>query len=379
MFCTKCGAELPAGTEYCPSCGARVGGAAPAAGDAAGSAAAAESAAATGTAPSDAAPANAQATPGTVPPAVPEPAPVRKKPRKRAAIAAICVVGVLAAGGAALALTGAFGPLGQGSSSKITQIGSVEGSAEHKDKGSAQEEPAAQEEAQEPEQDQNASSVKVDINDQATYAAANLFLSNFTEEHFDRDWYQAGGFDSTDGLSDDEKYKLVKFIWCHLIDNAPYRIEKGDYSNGHYQRAATDEINKELNRLTGLMLSDADMTYDRAPSGQMIPDNAEAHDGYLYLSQEYGQANYNPPCAIVTGATDLGDNTYELTYEVYSAGGTMLVSDIPESTYGLPKDQYIAAIQADASKGRTETCTVRVTQGDGAPSFTLLKMGVYDS
>ena len=44
---------------------------------------------------------------------------------------------------------------------------------------------------------------------ETTYAAANLFLSNFTEEHFDRDWYQAGGFDSTDGLSDDEKYKLV--------------------------------------------------------------------------------------------------------------------------------------------------------------------------
>ena len=141
---------------------------------------------------------------------------------------------------------------------------------------------------------------------------------------------------------------------------------------------ATDAVNRELNRLTGLTLSDADMTYDRTPEGQAIPDSAEAHDGYLYLKQEYGQGNYNPPCAIVTGATDLGDNTYELTYEVYSAGGMLLPSDIPESTYGLPKDQFIAAIQADASMGRTETCTVRVAQGDGAPTFMLLKMGVYD-
>lgn len=28
--------------------------------------------------------------------------------------------------------------------------------------------------------------------------------------------------------------------------------------------------------------------------------------------------------------------------------------------------------------GRTETCTVRVAQGDGTPTFMLLKMGVYD-
>lgn len=378
MFCTKCGAEIPEGTEYCPSCGARVGGAAPAAGDAAESVPAAEPAAATGAAPSGAASANGGVTPGPVPPAAPEPAP--KKSHKRAVIVGVCIVGVLAAGGAALALTGAFGPLGQGSSTKITKVGSDEGSAEHKDKGSAQEKPAAKQEATpEPEQDPNKSTVNVDINDQATYAAANLFLSNFTEEHFDQDWYQAGGFDSTDGLSDDEKYKLVKFIWNHLLDNAPYRIEKGNYDNGQFQRVATDEVNKELNRLVGLTLSDADMTYDRTPAGQMIPDNAEAHDGYLYLQAEHGQANYNPPCAIVTGATDLGNNTYELTYEVYSAGGTMLVSDIPESTYGLPKDQYISAIQADASKGRTETCTVRVSQGDGAPNFTLLKMGVYDN
>ena len=348
MFCTKCGSEMPDGTEFCTNCGARMGVASPAA------------------VPVEPAPMPAAGMP-----------PVQKKSHKRAAIIGACVAGVLVAGGAALALTGVLGPLGQGNSSQITVLGSDEGSAEHKDKGSAKEKPAADEdEADEPEQ--TGSSVKVDLNDQATYTAANLFLSNFTEEHFDTNRYQAGDFDSTDGLTDDEKYKLVKFIWCHFIDNAPYRIEKGDYDNGHFQRIATDVINRELNRLTGLTLSDADMTFDRALGGQVRADSAEAHDGYLYLKQEYGQGNYNPPCAIVTGATDLGDNIYELTYEVYSAGGALLPSDIPESTYGLPRDQFIAAIQADASECRTETCTVRVEQGDGAPTFTLLKMGVYD-
>lgn len=241
MFCTKCGSEMPDGTDFCTNCGARMGAASPAA------------------APAEPAPMPVAGMPS-----------VQKKSYKRAVIVGMCVVGVLVAGGAALALTGVLGPLGQGNSSQITVLGSDEGSAELKDQGSAKEKPA--EEQEEPEEPgQTGSSVKVDLNDQATYAAANLFLSNFTEEHFDRDWYQAGGFDSTDGLSDDEKYKLVKFIWCHFIDNAPYRIEKGDYDNGHYQRMATDVINRELNRLTGLTLSDADMTFDKGRVGRCLP------------------------------------------------------------------------------------------------------------
>lgn len=163
MFCTKCGSEMPDGTDFCTNCGARMGAASPAA------------------APAEPAPMPAAGMP-----------PVQKKSHKRAVIIGICVAGVLVAGGAALALTGVLGPLGQGNSSQITVLGSDEGSGEHKDKGSAKEKPAEeQEEPEEPEQ--TGSSVKVDLNDQATYAATNLFLSNFTEEHFDRDWYQAGG------------------------------------------------------------------------------------------------------------------------------------------------------------------------------------------
>ena len=60
----------------------------------------------------------------------------------------------------------------------------------------------------------------------------------------------------------------LKFIWCHFIDNAPYRIEKGDYDNGNSQRVATDVINRELNRLTGLTLSDADMTMTERRRGR---------------------------------------------------------------------------------------------------------------
>lgn len=250
---------MPDGTDFCTNCGARMGTASPAA---------------------------APAEPASMPAAgmPPVQGDVQKKSHKRAVIIGICVAGVLVAGGAALALTGVLGPLGQGNSSQITVLGSDEGSAELKDQGSAKEKPA--EEQEEPEEPgQTGSSVKVDLNDQATYTAANLFLSNFTEEHFDLDWYQAGDFDSTDGLTDDEKYKLVKFIWCHFIDNAPYRIEKGDYDNGHFQRIATDVINRELNRLTGLTLSDADMTFDRASGGQVVPIRPKRMTGICISSK----------------------------------------------------------------------------------------------
>ena len=125
MFCTKCGSEMPDGTDFCTNCGARMGAASPAA------------------APAEPAPMPAAGMP-----------PVQKKSHKRAVIAGMCVVGVLVAGGAALALTGVLGPLGQGSSSQVTVLGSDEGSAEHKDKGSAKEKPTADEdEAERPEMD----------------------------------------------------------------------------------------------------------------------------------------------------------------------------------------------------------------------------------
>lgn len=198
---------MPDGTDFCTNCGARMGASSPAA------------------APAEPTPMPAAGMPSVQ-------GAVKKKSHKRAVIIGICVVGVLVAGGAALALTGVLGPLGQGNSSQITVLGSDEGSAEHKDKGSAKEKPAADEdEADEPEQ--TGSSVKVDLNDQATYAAANLFLSNFTEEQFARDG--AGGlasFDAADGLTAEEKRGMTIFVFDHLLENTTNRVERGGDVDG---------------------------------------------------------------------------------------------------------------------------------------------------
>lgn len=355
MFCTKCGSEMPDGTDFCTNCGARMGATSPAA------------------APAEPAPMPAVGMP-----------PVQKRSHKRAVIIGICVAGVLVAGGAALALTGVLGPLGQGGSSQITVLGSDEGSAEHKDKGSAKEKPAeGQEEPEEPEQ--TGSSVKVDLNDQATYAAANLFLSNFTEEQFARDG--AGGlasFDAADGLTAEEKRGMTIFVFNHLLENTTNRVERGGNVDGksYASKVPVDSMKREMNRLFGVTLSDDEMHID-ADDG--LPDNlatrATVQDGYLYFNEMRGFAG-SPIPAIVSGAEDLGDNTYCLTFEAYAALSyngisSPLISDVPESVYGLPADQLKSAIGADSTPMMSGTAVVKVTAGDGAPSFTLQSIN-YD-
>lgn len=359
MFCTKCGSEMPDGTEFCTNCGARMGAASPAA---------------------------ASAEPASMPAAGMPPVqhPVQKKSHKRAVIIGACVAGVLVAGGAALALTGVLGPLGQGNSSQITVLGSDEGSAEHKDKGSAKEKPAADEdEAEEPEE--TGSSVKVDLNDQATYAAANLFLSNFTEEQFARNSGDGlTSFDATDGLSAEEKRGMTIFVFNHLLENTTNRVEKGGDVDGksYTERVPVDSMRREMSRLFGVTLSDDEMHID-ADDG--LPDNlatrATVQDGYLYFNEMHGFAG-SPIPAIVTTAEDLGDNMYCLTFEAYVARSyngisSPLISDVPESVYGLPADQLKSTIGADSAPMMSGTAVVKVAAGDSAPSFALQSIN-YD-
>ena len=356
MFCTKCGSEMPDGTEFCTNCGARVGAASPAA---------------------------ASAEPAPMPAAGMSPVQgaVQKKPHKRAVIIGMCVAGALVAGGAALALTGVLGPLGQGNSSQITVLGSDEGSAEHKDKGSAKEKPAADEdEAEEPEQ--TGSSVKVDLNDQATYAAANLFLSNFTEEDFGYNKNDPSSlFDVTDGLSAEEQQDMTFFIFNHFLDNGSKRVERGsDIGGKRYGfKIAIDAVHSEMNRLFGTTLSDDEMQFDDNEGKydeviQALGTRATVQDGYLYFNEEHGVAKYAVP-TIVTAAEDLGNNTYRLTFEAYAAqdynGTVPTISEVPESVYGLPADQLKSTIGADSTPTMTGSAVVTVAAGDTAPSFAL--------
>ena len=137
-----------------------------------------------------------------------------------------------------------------------------------------------------------------------------------------------------------------------------------------------------MNRLFGITLSDDEMHID-ADDG--LPDNlvtrATVQDGYLYFNAMHGFAG-SPIPAIVSEAEDLGDNMYCLTFEAYAAQSyngisSPLISDVPESVYGLPADQLKATIGADSTPMMSGTAVVKVTAGDGAPSFVLQSIN-YD-
>ena len=62
----------------------------------------------------------------------------------------------------------------------------------------------------------------------------------------------------------------------------------------------------------------------------------------------------------------------------YNGSDWPLITDIPESVYGLPADQLKSTIGADSTPAMTGSAVVAVTQGDGAPSFTLQSIS-YDN
>ncbi len=150
----------------------------------------------------------------------------------------------------------------------------------------------------------------------------------------------------------------------------------GDVDGKSYaSKVPVDSMKREMNRLFGVTLSDDEMHID-ADDG--LPDNLEiratVQDGYLYFNEMHGFAG-SPIPAIVSGAEDLGDNTYCLTFEAYVALSyngisSPLISDVPESVYGLPADQLKSTIAGSAPM-MSGTAVVKVTADDGAPSFTL--------
>lgn len=212
-----------------------------------------------------------------------------------------------------------------------------------------------------------------------------MFLSNFTEEQFARDG--AGGlasFDAADGLTAEEKRGMTIFVFNHLLENTTNRVERGGDVDGksYASKVPVDSMKREMNRLFGVTLSDDEMHID-ADDG--LPDNlatrATVQDGYLYFNEMHGFAG-SPIPAIVSGAEDTGDNTYCLTFEAYVALSyngisSPLISDVPESVYGLPADQLKSTIGADSTPMMSGTAVVKVTADDGAPSFTLQSIN-YD-
>lgn len=159
-------------------------------------------------------------------------------------------------------------------------------------------------------------------------AAANLFLSNFTET----------GISEIDDYLDD--MQLVDFAHDHLWFNDNDSFEYGEYSNGNNCRVSDDRIQEIVDKyFYGPRQVDLSCTrYDYA-------------DGYYYHCETGG---FVPDgFAYVTGICPIGDGVYFVSFMVFG-GGNMWdnsvlddpLSDIVDS-YGHPNGYGSALIHAD--------------------------------
>lgn len=430
MFCTRCGSQIADDVKFCTNCGAPVERVVPREAVARGSEAAGVADAVDAAEPtvphtpasggasavgSERAPA---AAPGSLPgsTAVQPPVAVAPKPaasaasgreeqpaaRKRligAIVAAAAAVGVLAGVGVAAALTGGFGliqPAGQqAGSAKVEVAASEEPSAadgeaddapaENKDvttpadqggEPAAKQETGAADSAAAPAP--AASTVSIDLNNEADRRELNVNLSNFTElvaglnahDHFCRD----------DALTDEMRVKLIQLIQYHVAYNNLRELQSvpaDDPLSGQFSmRIKAADFNRLLNTLVGMTLSEAQMAYDNNPGETQQPnaDRGLVENGYFYYTYETGVAWGSQGIAHATSVTDLGGNRYKVAFDVYKPGKDLLPSKIKRETYGLPKDQLCERIGA-TGVAYSASAIVDVTRAaDGTLDAVLYQM-----
>lgn len=430
MYCTRCGSHIADDVKFCTNCGAPVERVVPREAAACDSAAdgvvdavdaaeparphasVSEGAAAVG--PNQA----LVASPGSLPSStvVQPPVAVAPKPaapavsgheeqpaaRKRpigAIVAAAAAVGVLAGVGVAAALTGGFGlvqPAGQqAGSAKVEVAATDEPSAASDEKDDAPEDDASTAEpadqGSEPAAKQGtstsdsaaapasaASTVSIDLNNEADRRELNINLSNFTElvaglsahDHFCRD----------DALTDEIRVKLIQLIQYHVAYNNLRELESvpaDDLLSGQFSmRIKAADFNRLLNTLVGMTLSEAQMAYDNNPGETQQPnaDRGLVENGYFYYTYETGVAWGSQGIAHAKSVTDLGGNRYKVAFDVYKPGKDLLPSKIKRGTYGLPKDQLCERIGA-TGVAYSASAIVDVTRAaDGTLDAVLYQM-----
>ena len=127
------------------------------------------------------------------------------------------------------------------------------------------------------------------------FAAANLFLSNFTEV----------GVDSIDTWYDDET--LVDFAHDHIWFNNQKAYEFGEYFGDNNCRVSDKDIQRIINNYF----------YD-APQVNLSRTRFDYRGGYYYHCETGGWTNCG--FARVTSIVPLGDDNYFVSFMVFGGG-----------------------------------------------------------
>lgn len=165
-------------------------------------------------------------------------------------------------------------------------------------------------------------------------AAANLFLSNFTEV----------GMDSVNTWYDDQS--LVDFAHDHIWFNDQTEYEYGEYFGDNNCRVSDKDIQRIIDKYF----------YD-APQVDLSKTRFDYRNGYYYHCETGGWINCG--FAHTTSIVPLGDDTYFVSFMVFGGGNywenTVMSAPIEEIIFefGAPNIFGCAQIHADDLSDRS--------------------------
>lgn len=363
MYCTRCGAQMPEGTNFCTACGAPMVGTA-----------------------DPAAPSVAPSAP-TEAPAADSPTPSRPS-RTPLVVAGIAVAAIVCIGIAAVATSG-FGLLGQkgagtapvaSEAADDSRVDDVDDTEETDPAPAAEEQNDADAEVpsttsgDENTQDapREPSTIAVDLGNQGDREVVNCFITNFSEVN--EGLSAQSGYSREDPLDRDTIVEMLVFVERHMNGNAnPYLEEVGASdpmaAAGYQFRCEASYMCELVYKYFGVGIDVGDLPYERSAGGR----GAVSGSWFYYA---YGSDTWfaSQGVANVTSLTDLGGNLYDVSFDVYRPAGNLAPADILLRVYGWPLNEMLEAVGAGSSPIYSGTATIEAYLDEGELAFRLYRM-----
>lgn len=374
MFCTSCGSSISDDSKFCTVCGAPV-----------------TDVPEPKPEPRDPQPFSPMRTPMQAPPQPPQ-----KRSGEGLAVAAaiMCAVAVLAVLGVIAVVTDGFGLLAPKTNEATVTTTPPPDEAGRDDASEplAPEETSAPEAVDDPAPEREdvvtrPSTIAVSLNDPEDFLDINVALSNFTELAFDES--AQSGVDSDKAFTRDttDFVRVMSFYYDHVTKNGAeaYGLERlsadDPLADSYLNRIPLESARSFIEQRLGITLSNDQMTFDLNGAGSGIVDayRARTLGDWLYLGIYDGSAEPSLGIANATSLTDLGENRYLVTYDVYvpgsSSGRSVMVTDVDRSWYGMSGGELEAVSGADGVD-RRGSAILEVHAGDQWSRFSLVEMDV---
>lgn len=172
----------------------------------------------------------------------------------------------------------------------------------------------------------------INLDDASQYQQINLFLSNFSEVYMHENPFDVA-------TASDEA--LCGFAMWHTYRNSPDLVEHGDYYDVelyHYNIRITQDRANEL----------AMRYFGRSINFDNVNDMSQPYycaDGYVYAETTNG-AGLPEGITLAKSATDLGDGTVRVDFDIYFNGTAYDTTDA--SLYGMSPADLMAYMGCDA-------------------------------